>query len=493
MKNKAWFALAEFVDNALQSYLDNKEQLLAIEGEGFSFHISIRVSLEEDSITIRDNAGGISYQNFIRAFEPANIPLDNTGLSEFGMGMKIASIWFADKYIVRSSALSEDVERLVEFNLAKVMSEEKEVLDVQLRPVSLDSHYTEVVLHGLSHNAPARKQQLTKVKDHLASIYRKFLKTGELTLSFNGEPLKYEEPEILYAPYADTPDGPARLWKEEINIVTEDFSVVGFVGLLKEMNAINSGFSLFRRGRIIEGSHDEKYHPRILSGQAGSPRDKRLFGDLEISGLKVSFDKGSFRQVEELEAILELVKEQLAFSDHNLLRQGDKYRKVTLNKEAKEKIVAKVTEKLKSKSKQREARIKLQENVNSLEAETEEKIATAEVSNVLQSFVGTVTEEFEKDGRDYVLNLHVVQNPAIINLYELTYSEDSNSNSIIIHATINLDHTFFGEHNIFLNPDSFEPIIALLKALIISEVISLSQGTKFGGNIRLNMNKLLTN
>ena len=105
MNNKIHFALAEYIDNALQSYITHKKSITEIEGQDFQFNINLDIKPDEDKITIRDNAAGIDKNNFLRAFEPANIPLDNSGLSEFGMGMKIASIWLADIYIVRSSYL----------------------------------------------------------------------------------------------------------------------------------------------------------------------------------------------------------------------------------------------------------------------------------------------------------------------------------------------------------------------------------------------------
>ena len=42
-----------------------------------------------------------------------------------------------------------------------------------------------------------------------------------------------------------------------------EYSAKGFIGVLKTMstNKVN-GISLFRRGRVIVGSHDEKYRPK---------------------------------------------------------------------------------------------------------------------------------------------------------------------------------------------------------------------------------------
>ena len=39
------------------------------------------------------------------------------------------------------------------------------------------------------------------VRDHLSSIYRRFIRRGDLKLTLNGEALEFEDPEILDAPY----------------------------------------------------------------------------------------------------------------------------------------------------------------------------------------------------------------------------------------------------------------------------------------------------
>ena len=120
LNNTVALTLSEYVDNSVQSYLDNKEQILE-NNPAYIFCISIEVDQRANQIVIKDNAAGIDFKNYIRAFEPANIPLDNTKLNEFGMGMKTASIWLADKWAVRTKALGESVERYTEFDLNKVI------------------------------------------------------------------------------------------------------------------------------------------------------------------------------------------------------------------------------------------------------------------------------------------------------------------------------------------------------------------------------------
>ena len=114
---KAWFALAEFVDNSIQSSIDRHRQLVATEGDDYCLIVEINFRPDEDTIIVRDNASGIAESDYQRAFRPAEIPPDASGLSEFGMGMKSAACWFAPNWSVRTSALGENVERTVVFNI----------------------------------------------------------------------------------------------------------------------------------------------------------------------------------------------------------------------------------------------------------------------------------------------------------------------------------------------------------------------------------------
>ena len=101
ISNKVWNALAEYIDNSIQSFLDHKDILEKINPKG---KLEVDICITDETITVRDNAFGITEDNYQRAFELANIPLDAKGLNEFGMGMKVSSIWMSDLWSVTTSA-----------------------------------------------------------------------------------------------------------------------------------------------------------------------------------------------------------------------------------------------------------------------------------------------------------------------------------------------------------------------------------------------------
>ena len=114
LPNKPAMAISEFVDNAIASYEKNKEILKSEEG----YQLRVEITLTPDSIVVADNAAGIAESDYVRAFEPANIPKDNKGLNEFGMGLKTAAIWLADEWSVKSKDVPSLYSRQTHYHLA---------------------------------------------------------------------------------------------------------------------------------------------------------------------------------------------------------------------------------------------------------------------------------------------------------------------------------------------------------------------------------------
>lgn len=275
LNNTVSNTLGEYVDNAVQSFLNHKTELFDLESN-YKLRIEISVDWENRTILISDNAAGIDAVNYQRAFEPAHIPLDDTGLNEFGMGMKTASVWLANKWCVYTKALGEDVERFTEFDLQKVTTEEKEELVVIEKNAPANEHYTRIILSQLSTNAP-KPGQMEKIRRHLSSIYRQFLRTGNVEIIVNGQSLEAPDYGILYAPFYKTPDGENILWRKEIDFEMGEYKAKGFIAILDKIQNGANGLVLMRRGRVIVGGGDERYFPTVIFGQSGSFILKRIY------------------------------------------------------------------------------------------------------------------------------------------------------------------------------------------------------------------------
>ncbi|MCG8988823.1 ATP-binding protein [Delftia acidovorans] len=323
---RPWFALAEFVDNAIQSYISNRELLQAADGVDAPLRVTISIDPEgAGRITITDNAAGIALADFPRAFRPAQVPPDRDGLSEFGMGMKSAACWFAKKWSVRTKALGESVERVVNFDIDEIVEDRIEELAITEVPSLPQRHYTVLELTNLCH--VPKKRTIGKIKEHLASIYRTFLRDKTLKLVFGRDELTFEETPILKAPQYREQAGVPIEWHKSIEMdLGGAHKVTGFAALREVGSTTHAGFALFRRRRLIEGSADEPYRPEKIFGKSNSYAFQRLFGELHLSGFDVSHTKDGFRWEEHEDLFLELLKDELKAAPMNLLDQAEGYR-----------------------------------------------------------------------------------------------------------------------------------------------------------------------
>lgn len=322
---KAWYALAEFVDNSIQSSIDRKRELRSIEGEDYRLRVDIDFTAAENKITIRDNAAGIASSDYQRAFRPAEIPPNASGLSEFGMGMKSAACWFAPNWSVCSSALGERTERTVFFDIDKIVTDSIEELDVVSIEVAEDKHYTEIRLENIR-KFPHGKT-IGKIKEHLSSIYRDYIRTGLLNLCVDGKNLEYEEPAILVAASYRDPEGPPIEWKKEIDIdLGEGKSATGFVAIREVASTRLAGLALFRRNRLIMGSADESYRPEDIFGRSNTYPYQRIFGEIHLKGFNVSHTKDGIKWEESEDEFLKKLRKLLSADELPLIQQAREYR-----------------------------------------------------------------------------------------------------------------------------------------------------------------------
>jgi hypothetical protein len=480
LNNTVALTLSEYVDNSVQSYLDNKQRLLQI-NEGYVFRVSIEVDQKAKQIVIKDNAAGIDFKNYIRAFEPANIPLDNTKLNEFGMGMKTASVWLADQWSVRTKALGENVERYTEFDLHKVISENKEELIVGETPKDESLHYTEIILSQLSHNSPS-SNQMDKVRRHLSSIYRVFLRKNEIEIIINGESLEAPKYEVLNVPFFNEVNGSNILWKKEIDFQIDKYKAKGFIAILKTIQNNANGLVLLRRGRVIVGGDDDRFFPFSIFGSSGNFRYKRLFGELELEGFSVTFNKNGFTDEENLNAFIDALRDELRDPEFNLLSQADNYRVKT--KEENFKIAERLV-KTHKKDTENEAitdKVKKFEDLSS--NQTNNKIDEQIISDA--DSLGSVENFFEYEGVSYKFQVDLINEDESKDLYSVKQKIvkiEFNDVTCII-CKINLAHPFFNRFEQFKKANDYEPIIEIFKSYALAEFIATKKSMHYPSELR---------
>lgn len=487
LNNTVASTLGEFVDNSLQSYLSNKNRLIKND-PAYVFIISIEIDNFNSKITIKDNAAGIDKNNYLRAFEPANIPLDNTKLNEFGMGMKTASVWLADVWSVRTKAIGESVERYTEFNLQKVIEENKEDLFVEEKEKGVGEHYTEIVLSQLSHNSPS-SHQMDKIRRHLASIYRNFIRKNDILLMVNGVTLQSPHYEILNAPYYNNPNEGDIYWKKEIDFEFQQYKAKGFIGILKTIQNNANGLVLLRRGRVIVGGDEDRFFPSSLFGSPGNFRYKRLFGEIELEGFNVTFNKNRFVAEENLIAFIGMLKEELKDPNFNIFSQADNYRVKT--KEDNKKIA----EKIARTNKNHLTQSNISEKFNKVEDLKKDFYLINKDSNLSNAITLETLDQgyFKFDGDDYKFTIDLINEENINSLYSVNQSgfDENGGETKMLICKINLAHPFFNRFEQFKKANDYEPIMAIFKSFALAEFVSTKRSIQYPSEMRTYFNEYI--
>ena len=486
---KPWFALGEFVDNSLQSFFDNRDKLNEIEGDDFRVKVAIELnSTDEGHIAVRDNAAGIHEAEYPRAFRPAQIPPHRDGLSEFGMGMKSAACWFASNWTVRTGALGEQLEKTISFDIGVIVRDEIEELAIQSRAKDPNVHFTEIVLSNLYRFPQGRT--VTKIKDHLASIYRIFIREEVLELKYNNEVLTYEEPKILCTPYYKTPSEDPIEWRKELDF---DFGLGlqahGFAALREIGSTSRAGFSLFRRNRLIQGSVDEGYRPEYIFGKSNSFAFQRLFGEFHLEGFDVSHTKDGFRWDENEEIFLEFLKEELQSDPIDLLDQAEGHRARPRPEELYRGA---------DTATQRTGDVVERETPPVIERQIEQEPETQNPPEELPlSQINASSREInvELHGMKWKILLELSNDPAVgewisISDHPETHEEDSGQMMRHLKVRLSLAHPFMERFG-GTDSSSIEPLLRVGVAICLAEISARESGARMAGTMRRNINELL--
>ncbi len=483
---KTWYAIAEFVDNSIQSFLDNRNAIERIDGCPAKLRVEIELDASTDGkLIIRDNAGGICRQDYARAFRPAAVPLNSSGLSEFGMGMKSAACWFSPQWSVRTSALGEPVERTIDFNIHRIVEDNIEELIIDERASPPTVHFTEVILTNL-HTMP-RTSNIRKIKKHLASIYREFLRNGTLELVYDGEQLGYEDVEILRSPswIGGVPDKSMEVveWYKRIEFDFGPEKVSGFAAIRAVGSTSEAGFALFRRGRVIEGSGDETYRPSHIFGTSNSYRYQRIFGELHLEGFKVSHTKDGFQWDENEQVFLELLKEELDKEPMPLLRQAETFRSLHKTKDI-QKNVQSATDRVAGAVTQNGPPIIERQIVASPEPNSPPRELP-----FVSELAAQKTIQLEVFGETWEITFELSNEPGI---GDWVFYRELSSGGLLrkVYIRLALAHPFMLQ---FAGSDlkSIEPLQRVAVALVLSEITARESGVSSAGTIRRNINEFL--
>ena len=503
-----WVALGEMVDNSIQSYQEHREELIALNGPAYKLRIEINFSGGENpTIQIIDNAAGIYTKDIQRAFTPAMPRENQQGIGQYGIGMKSSACWYAKYFTVRTRALGEPFSRTVTFDIPKIISDELYELDIEKEDVTNPkAHGTRILMRNLNQPIPMAGAA-SRVRSYLRSMYRDFLRTGELILMINGEVQEVTTTNWLKQPYWPTDRGPTDdkvvEWIKDFEIELNEShipdpdkandkppKVRGWVGILDKGATKKAGLALVWRRKVVQGggnlaeSPDDLYRPGIIFGGSNSFERQRVLGELDVSELKVTSFKDAvvWKQGQE-EELLKKIKVELNSGSNPLLKMAKNFRAVENSKDTNAKIEETVDEVVESAIRalidtNTEDGIGIDFELNTKDEmpepdRTNKTSVYQKVLTLIPQFKSNIVLELKSQGDD-------------LSWLRVKQSSDQKKWTV----TVNRDHPFMQSFTV-ADPDSLDPVLRIALAIAIAEIQGLSSGYESAGFMRLAINDLL--
>ena len=309
-------ALAEFIDNSVQSYIDNQKAISIVDKEEKNLKIKISINSQTKEISIIDNAGGVNRDNFPKAVKlGTDAEYPEKSLSKFGLGMKTAANWFSGIWKIETSALYSTDKLTSEFNLDELERKGEKRITVFVGKEEAKKHYTKISIKKSLRMEP-KKHYEEKVISHLKETFINFKDFLEIEIKYDGVMLEskrkgkatkgYFEPfEILDCPVLSHNKKPinnkTKVWKRRIELSYGDRSARGHFIIMKKGSYLQPGIRLFRNRRVIEGTLISPNKPEaIFETAVNKYAGFRLYGEFHLENFELDFMKTQFTKIDPL-------------------------------------------------------------------------------------------------------------------------------------------------------------------------------------------------
>ena len=305
-------SICELIDNALDTWVKA--------GKNKPVKIEIQLDESQQSILIRDNAGGVKKDDMkviVAPGQTTNLPTDPV-IGIFGVGTKRAVVALAQNIKITTRYSNEGTYQ-VEFDDSWIKNDDSWILPLY-EVDDIDDGTTVINLNGLRMHVD--QDGIKNLKLYTQETYARFLKNNLISVIVNTEKMQ----PVTFDDWAYPPEYQPRRYFGDLP--TEDGKIVKveiIAGLCKESSPVGDyGVYFYCNDRLISKSL-KSYQVGFSTGQAGLPHPgsslTKVIVSLQCNALsmpwnssksEVNFNHNIFLSLREL--IVQIVKDYASLS-----------------------------------------------------------------------------------------------------------------------------------------------------------------------------------
>lgn len=320
-------AIAELVDNSID----------AAEEDGVEVYVLL--DKKNEKIVIEDNGKGMNKEAASKCLVLAHSKKTES-LGEFGLGLKSACTSLGQHFTVSTKQVGLDVRYLLEYDRAEFMnSQDWSNYPLKINEAATKEHGTVIEISNLK--VKLYDALVTRLKEDLSKRYGPYIKHNNVVIKV-GMRKETAKPCI--------PVDPELVENKKIEFeysLAKGEKITGWYGLLLVGSQKQSGFNMFRRGRLIRSAEKlgYNYHPSKMN----------IIGEINLDPVPVTHNKREFivESVEFREFIKNFWGDQTEkFLEHRIKGKIDEITKMATDRASQQKADAMPIEKretLKSK------------------------------------------------------------------------------------------------------------------------------------------------
>ncbi len=171
--SKAYYMLAELIDNSISSWEKG--------GEQEELEINITINNEESEIIIDDNAEGMKKEELENAIRLHEVSTTKNGLNMFGVGLKNAAFWFAQDLIIKTrtrDGLSSETSVII-----SEIDDLKKTVEWEAVESDKEDRGTCVIFRNVYSDKKVNPTNFKDVVSILGFKYDKYLETGRVKIT----------------------------------------------------------------------------------------------------------------------------------------------------------------------------------------------------------------------------------------------------------------------------------------------------------------------